>query len=248
MSQRTAMLVATALTVFVVIAIVGVVWQLFQKSTVDTLALQVTAPAQTTELMGEAKAVSGPTEAQVAEREAAVQQLIQQANQKLAESYQQQQELSRQLAAEKAKQAAAVVVPPQVPAPAQTILQPKYNVSPDQAAQIALEAEKGAVLVKPAELISFQGAVAYEVTLDRGLVYIDANSGKVIYDSAVVIVIHDSHGGGGNSGGGGSPAVASAPKPSGGHESEHESHDQPESHPAESHPAEHHSGTGEHGD
>lgn len=234
MSQRTAMLVATALTVFVVIAIVGVVWQLFQKSTVDTLALQVAAPAQTTELMGETKAVSGPTEAQVAEREAAVQQLIEQANQKLAESYQAQQELARQLAAEKAKQAAAVVPPP---APAAANVQPKYNVSPDQAAQIALEAEKGAVLVKPAELISFQGAVAYEVTLDRGLVYVDANSGKVIYDSAVVIVIHDSHGGGGNSGGGG-PAVANAPKPSGGNESEHESHDQPENHPAEQHTSE----------
>lgn len=224
MSQRPAMLVATALTVFVVIAIVGVVWQLFQKSTVDTMALQVAAPVQATDLAGETKAVTGPTEAQIAERETAYQQLVQQANQKLEEAYKQQQELSKELAAEKAKQAAAVVVPP--PAPAQASLQPKYNLSPDQAAQIALEAEKGAVLVKPAELISFQGAVAYEVTLDRGLVYIDANSGKVIYDSAAVIVVHDGAGGGGNSGGGNPPANAS--KPSAPHESEHESHDQGE--------------------
>ena len=136
MSQRTAMLVATALTVFVVIAMVGVVWQLFQKSTVDTMALQVAAPVQSTDLTGETKAVTGPTEAQIAQREAAFQQLVQQANQKLEESYKQQQELSKELAAEKAKQAAAVVVPPA--APAQANLQPKYNLSPDQAAQIAL--------------------------------------------------------------------------------------------------------------
>ena len=230
MSQRTAMLVATALTVFVVIAIVGVVWQLFQKSTVDTLALQVAASApasaQTTDLAGETKAVTGPTEAQIAEREAAYQQLVQQANQKLAESYKQQQELSKELAAEKAKQAAAVVAPP--PVPAQADLQPKYNLTADQAAHLALEAEKGAVLVKPAELISFQGTVAYEVTLDRGLVYIDANSGKVLYDSAVVIVVHDSGGGGGGNLGGGNPQ-ANASKPSAPHETEHESHDQGES-------------------
>ena len=215
MSQRTAMLVATALTVFVVITIVGVVWQLFQKSTVDTLALQVAAPAQTTELAGETHAVSGPTEAQIAEREAAFQQLIQQANQKLDESYKQQQELSNQLAAVKAIQAA-----PAVPTAAPASLQPKYNVSPDQAAQIALVAEKGAVLVKPPELIDFQGKVAYEVTLDRGLVYVDANSGEVIYDSAAVIVVHDSGGGGGNSGG--NPPAAPAPKVTAGHENEHE--------------------------
>jgi uncharacterized membrane protein YkoI len=222
MSQRTAMLVATTLTVFVVITIVGVVWQLFQKSTVDTLALQVAPQPPTTQLTGATQAVTGPTDAEVAQREAAYQQLIQQANQRLEESYKQQQELTKELAAEKSKQAAAVVVP--ASAPAQENLQPKYNLSSDQAAALALQAEKGAVLVKPADLISFQGTAAYEVTLDRGVVYIDANTGKVLYDSAVVIVVHDSGGGGGNSGGG-SPQAA-APKTKSGHESENESHTQ----------------------
>lgn len=209
MNQRTALLVATALTVFVMILMVGVVWQVFQKSNVDTLGLQVTAPAQTTEITGEPQAVSGPTQEQIAQREAAFQQLIQQANQKLAQSYQQQQDLSKQLQAEKQKQA-----PPKVASASQPI---QYKVSAEQATSIALAAEKGAVLTKPTDLVSFKGTAAYEITLDRGVVYVDANSGQVLYDSAVVIVVHDS-GGGNNNAGGGSPKP-SAPA-SGGHETE----------------------------
>ncbi len=213
MNQRTALLVATALTVFVMILMVGVVWQVFQKSNVDTLGLQVTAPAQTTDLAGEPQAAAGPTQEQIAQREAAFQQLIQQANQKLARSYQQQQELAQQLQAEKQKQA-----PPKVASASQPT---KYKVSAEQATSIALAAEKGAVLVKPTDLVSFQGTAAYEITLDRGVVYVDANSGQVLYDSAVVIVVHDAGGGGGNNSGNASPKP-SAPA-SGGHETEHDS-------------------------
>ncbi|HEX7587767.1 MAG TPA: PepSY domain-containing protein [Anaerolineae bacterium] len=225
MSQRTALLAATALTVFVVTMVVGVVWQLFQKSTVDTFALQVAVPPQTTEMAGETRAVGGSTQAEIDNREAAFQQLIQQANQNLEQAYKQQEYLTSELAAQK-KQAASLPAPAVVPEP------PKYNVSAEQPTSIALDAEKGAVLVKPAELISFQGTVAYEVTLDRGLVYIDANTGQIIYDSALVIVIHDSRGGGGNAGG--SNPVVSAPKNTGGHENEHE-HENEQSHGAEDH-------------
>ena len=239
MSQRTAMLVATALTVFVVIALVSVVWQLFQKSNVDTLGLQVAAPAQATEIVGDTHAVSGPTDAEIAAREASFQQLIQQANQKLEESYKQQQELTKQLAAEKSKQ---VAVNAPAAAPAQANQQPKYNLSADQAAALALKAEKGAMLVKTPELISFKGTAAFEVTLDRGVVYIDANTGEVLYDSAVVIIVHDSGGGGGNSGG--NPAVSAPKVASTSHEHEHESHDKGQ----ESHPTEQHKSESEHGD
>ncbi len=198
MSQRSALLVATALTVFVMILMVGVVWQVYQKSNVDALSMQAAAPTPTAETTGQTQAVSGPTQAQLAEREAALQQLIQQANQRLAQAYQKQQDLSKQLQAEQQKLAT-----PTVPA-SQPV---KYNVSPDQAASIALTTEKGAKLVKPAELVSFQGTAAYEVTLDRGSVFVDANSGKVLYDSAVVIVVHDAKS---NNSGGGSPAPSSS--------------------------------------
>ena len=213
MNQRTALLAATALTVFVMILMVGVVWQVFQKSNVNTLGLQLNAPAQTSEIAGEPQAVSGPTQEQIAQREAAFQQLIQQANQKLAQSYQEQQDLSKQLQAEKQKQA-----PPKIASASQPA---KYKVSAEQATSIALAAEKGAVLTKPAELVSYLGAAAYEITLDRGVVYVDANSGEVLYDSAVVIVVRDSGGGGGNNSGNAN-SKPSAPA-SGGHETEHDS-------------------------
>jgi uncharacterized membrane protein YkoI len=220
MSQRTALFVATGLTVFVLIMMVGVVGQLFLKSNVDALAVQPAAPTQVAAVIGETQAVNGPTDAQIAQRDAAFQQLIQQANQRLAQANQKEQELAKQL--EEQKQAA--------PAPAPMSLQPKYTVTPDQAASIAQEAEKGAVLLKQPELVSYQGTVAYEVTLDRGMVYVDANTGKVLYDSAVVITIHDG-GGPSNGGGGGNTSVASSSNHSSGEHNDdhHESGDSHES-------------------
>jgi uncharacterized membrane protein YkoI len=212
MSQRTAWLVATALTVFVLIMMVGVVGQLFLKSNVDALTLQAAAPTQVAPAAGETQAVTGPTEAEIAEREAAFQQVIQQANQRLAQANQREQELAKQLAEQKKAASAPVSQPP------------KYNVSPEQAASIALQAEKGAALLKPPELVSYQGTVAYEVTLDRGTVYIDANSGQVLYDSAVVITIRD---GGGSNG----SSNNSAPRSSGGREDDH--HEKEDSHEGE---------------
>lgn len=58
-----------------------------------------------------------------------------------------------------------------------------YKVSPDQAAAIALNTAPGAVISGSAELVSFQGAIAYEVTLNTGKIYVDANSGQVLYNS-----------------------------------------------------------------
>jgi uncharacterized membrane protein YkoI len=216
MSQRTALLVATGLTVFVLITMVGVVWQLFLKSNVGALTVQSVAPTQVTVTTGKTQAVNGPTEAQIAQRDAAFQQLIQQANQRLAQANQKEQELAKQFAQQ--KQAAAT------PAPASQ--QPKYNVTSEQAASIALQAEKGATLLKQPELVSYQEAVAYEVTLDRGMVYVDANTGKVLYDSAVVITVHD--GGSGKSGGSNKSSTSVASHSNGEHSDDH--HDGGDSH------------------
>ena len=210
MSQRTALLAATGLTVFVLVMVIGVVGQLFLKSNVDALAVQPAAPTQAAAVMGETQAVNGPTDAQIAKRDAEFQQLVQQANQRLAQANQKEQELAKQL--EEQKKATA-------PAPASQ--QPKYAVTPEQAASIALQAEKGAVLLKQPDLVEYQQAVAYEVTLDRGMVYVDANTGKVLYDSAVVITIHD--GGGPSNGGGSNVSSNSAPRSSGEHEDDHHS-------------------------
>ncbi len=209
MSQRTALLATTALTVFLLIVMVGIAWQVSQKLTVDALAVQqAAAPTQAAVNLGAPPAAAEPAQPANAEREAAYQQLIQQANQRLEQANKEQQALAKQLELAKQNQVAH--------APAAASQPAKHNISPDQAVAIALNAEKGAILSKPAELIDFQGTVAYEVTLDRGVVYVDANNGNVLYDSAVTITIHDA--GSNQSNGGGksaapAPAPAPAPKP-----------------------------------
>ncbi len=57
-------------------------------------------------------------------------------------------------------------------------------VSPELAANIALFAAPGATLNGTPELVLYQDVLAYEVPLDRGLVYVDANSGDVLANGA----------------------------------------------------------------
>jgi uncharacterized membrane protein YkoI len=59
-----------------------------------------------------------------------------------------------------------------------------YPISSDRAAYIALSAAPGSYLVKNPELVSFQGVVAYEVTLNSGQVYVDANNGQILFNGA----------------------------------------------------------------
>lgn len=63
---------------------------------------------------------------------------------------------------------------------------PSYGVSPGIAGTIALNVAPGATLARVPEAVSFQGTAAYEVQLDRGTVYVDANSGQVLYNGAAV--------------------------------------------------------------
>ncbi len=58
------------------------------------------------------------------------------------------------------------------------------QVSQDQAAQIALRQMPSAKLTRVPELVNFQGIVAYEVVLNQGNVYVDANSGKILFNNA----------------------------------------------------------------
>jgi hypothetical protein len=44
------------------------------------------------------------------------------------------------------------------------------------------------------ELVSFQGAVAYEVVLDRGTLYVHANSGQILYNGTAPVA-SGGHGG-----------------------------------------------------
>ncbi len=64
---------------------------------------------------------------------------------------------------------------------------PAAQLSPEQAEQIALNLAPRARSTRAPELVDYQGTLAYEVTLDRGVVYVDAKSGKVIYDGVTTL-------------------------------------------------------------
>ena len=60
------------------------------------------------------------------------------------------------------------------------------QLTPGQAAVIATGAAPNTVLVRAPELVNFQGTIAYEVGLNQGNVYVDANTGKVLFNGASV--------------------------------------------------------------
>jgi uncharacterized membrane protein YkoI len=126
---------------------------------------------------GTAAAAAAPTAAPTAailapEREVEYQRLIQQANEQLLQAYSQ-------------------TAPAQPPA--QT--GPTDAITPELAATIALNLAPGASLSRTPELVDFQGQVAYEVQLDRGLVYVDANTGQVLHNGAQPVFVgeHEEH-------------------------------------------------------
>jgi uncharacterized membrane protein YkoI len=92
------------------------------------------------------------------QREQQYQQLLAEANQRLQEAY-----------------ATQTVV---APAASNSL----YAVTPDLAVTIALNVAPGSALLQTPSLVELQSAAAYEVTLDTGLVYVDANSGQVLYN------------------------------------------------------------------
>lgn len=65
---------------------------------------------------------------------------------------------------------------------------PGYAVTSDQAVAIARQAAPLTALIGRPELVNLQGKVAYEVVLDRGKVYVDANSGVLLYNGAKVLL------------------------------------------------------------
>jgi hypothetical protein len=215
------LILAATLSVFVLVLMSGLATRLAQQPaaspTPEAPAIAVASPTPALGL--------DPTAVQalVAQRERSYQQLIgeankrlYQANRQLDQSYQKQQSLAAQLNEAYKRQASAPqpapaelrvrvqprlqaqapqptaapdpTVPPPPPAPA-------YAVSPDMALTIATNVAPGAKLTRQPELVNFQGIVAYEVLFDRGAVYVDANSGQVLYNGAAASVSSGGHGG-----------------------------------------------------
>jgi hypothetical protein len=107
------------------------------------------------------------------QRETQYRQLIDQANQRLAA-------MSQQLAAVPATQVASAPAPAAAaPAPPAA---PQIALSSDAARDIAVQAANFATMIRTPELVRFEGKVAYEVGFTRGVVYVDASSGAVLFN------------------------------------------------------------------
>lgn len=76
-----------------------------------------------------------------------------------------------------ARPASANEAEPPRPAPSST-----PALTPEQAVAIASSFVPGATPAGAPELVSLEGTLAYEVRLDRGPVYLDANSGRLLQD------------------------------------------------------------------
>ncbi len=122
--------------------------------------------------------------AQANQQSAAYQQQIQQANTQLTQAYQQQQALQQQLS--QAQQQLADAQQQLAQAQQQLAAAPQGNsqtaaaFTADQAASLALMLAPRSKLVQQPQLVNFQGTAAYEVVLNVGTVYLDANTGQVL--------------------------------------------------------------------
>ena len=203
MTQKTALILSAVLTAFVLVLGGGLVAQVSQSA-----AAPVAAPAAASTTAPAASVPAAHVTAQLQQimqqREAQYRQLIEQANQRLAA-------MNQQLAAAQVTQSAPAKS-------AQAVLttraaqpsQPAITLSAETARNIAIAASNYATMIREPELVRFEGQVAYEVGLTRGVVYVDANTGAVLYNGT-------QHGNGG-----GQPATQ-PPVSSG--DPEHENHD-----------------------
>lgn len=90
---------------------------------------------------------------------------------------------------------AALAAPPSASPSAPSVLAPDptaatvpvsagYPVTASLAGAIAGNVAPGIRLLTTPELVDYQGSVAYEVATDRGLIYVDATTGQVLYNGA----------------------------------------------------------------
>ena len=209
MTQKTALILSVVLTAFLLVAggsVIARVSQLEAAVAAAPTAAPTTAPA----VSAPAVDVTAQLQEIMQQREAQYRQLIDQANQRLAD-------MNKHLAAVQAVQAApARVSVKTAPIPTQPAA-PQITLSPDAARDIALQAANFATMIRASELVRFEGQVAYEVGFTRGVVYVDANTGAVLYNGTL---------GSGHGSGQHTPSQPSQPPaPSGEHEHESEGHD-----------------------
>ncbi|MFV9505072.1 MAG: PepSY domain-containing protein [Oscillochloridaceae bacterium umkhey_bin13] len=161
MPQRTLLMTAAALTVFILMMAVAMITQVTQTTVTAT---------DPTSIAGAATGQSDPTalSAELQQREAAYQAALAEANQRIADA-------NTQLAAQAAATSSAT------PASANPAMQVTSPPTADEAAAIATQYRNGGT-VRKVELEEERGLMVYEVKFtDGGEVYVDATTGQVVY-------------------------------------------------------------------
>jgi uncharacterized membrane protein YkoI len=184
MNQKFALLSAGVLTTFLLVIGGGLAGRVTQSAATPAptdAALQAQSVAQIDPV--------APILAQLQAREAAYQQLIDQANQRLQQAYDQQKSMAAQI--NQTRSAKAVRSAPR-PAAAAPVQPAGPTLSAETALNIAIDASGGRHMTREPQLVLYNGLVAYEIGFTNGAIYIDANSGAVLYNGTA------GHGGGGN--------------------------------------------------
>ncbi len=188
MTQKTTLLISALLTAFVLVIGGGVMARVSQVDTASAASVPV------------------PT-ASTVDVNAQVQQLIQQRD---AEYRSLIDEANRRLQAMNQQQAAAAQTAPVAAQPARAqSAAPQFAVSADMAASTAAQAAGGAPITRAPELVRFEGNVAYEVLFAKGAIYVDANTGQVLFNGTQRAPAPN-------------PQLQPQSAPSGGYEQEHE--------------------------
>jgi uncharacterized membrane protein YkoI len=202
MKNRLALSISAVVTLFVLVIGSGVALYLSRNFLANASASSITtASTVQADPVSTQPSVEQQIQSLIDAREAAYRQALDDANSKLQQANAQleqayniikslKQTTGPALAPTPAPTATAALAPQPTPIvqPVQTDQAaqpgPGYAVSADQAAAIALSIEPSGQLLRTPDLVSFQGTTAYEVQLDLGTVYVDANSGNVLYDGA----------------------------------------------------------------
>ncbi len=173
MTQKMALILSVVLTAFVLAVGGGIVARVSQ-----TAAAPLAAPTAAPTTPAPTADVSAQMQDLLQQREAQYRALIDQANQRLAA-------MNQQLAAAQAAHAApapAKSAAAATTAQAAQAAQPTIALSAEAARNIAITAANFATMIREPELVRFEGKVAYEVGFTRGVIYVDANTGEVLYN------------------------------------------------------------------
>jgi hypothetical protein len=174
MTQKTALILSAVLTAFVLVVGGGVIARVAQPE-----AVPVAAPTAAPVVSAPPIDVTAQVQTILQQREVQYRQLIDQANQRLTDMNQQLAAVSSVTQAAPAAPAARAAA--SAPAPTQPAA-PQITLSPDSARDIAVQAANFATMIRTPELVRFEGKVAYEIGFTRGVVYVDANTGAVLFN------------------------------------------------------------------